>query len=286
MSQESVYFQNKLSLNLYISVFGHVSITRLKRMATSKLPRSNLTEIRILLSQLSVYFQNKLSLNLYISVFGHVSITRLKRMARKGLMEGLPENVPELKEPWPIYLLTKATKIPRGPTTDISKFAPEFMHQMDFAFFNVESIRVLTSTSVAVCFATSYPFGFPSRSKRPPLDILKYLVTILIYQDKKVEFIRVDEDGALARSSEFIRTFHNMNIVVQTTGVYASSLNSKSESPNKTFANITRTILLNSSHNKELCCFACQYYIWISRQTETRLCGDVPYFLWYGISTP
>ena len=66
---------------------------------TSKFPRSNLTEIRILLSQLSVYFQNKLSLNLYISVFGHVYITRLKRMSRKGLMEGLPENVPELKEP-------------------------------------------------------------------------------------------------------------------------------------------------------------------------------------------
>ena len=31
--------------------------------------------------------------------FGHVSITRLKRVARKGLMEGLPENIPELEEP-------------------------------------------------------------------------------------------------------------------------------------------------------------------------------------------
>ena len=74
-----------------------------------------------------------------------------------------------------------------------------------------------------------------------------------------------------------------MNIIVQTTGRYASSLNGKSESPNKTLANITRALLLNSSHKKEFWCFAYQNAIWISRQTENRLPGDVPYFLWHGI---
>ena len=71
-------------------------------------------------------------------------------MARKGLMEGLPENLPELEEPCPICLLTKATKISRGPTNDVSKLAPGFMLQMDFAFFNVESISEFTSTFVAI----------------------------------------------------------------------------------------------------------------------------------------
>ena len=124
--------------------------------------------------------------------FGHVSITRLKRMARKGLMEGLPENIPELEDPCPICLLTKATKISRGPTTDVSKYAPGLMLQIDFAFFNVESIRGFTSTFVAICSATSYSFGFPSRSKCAPLDILKFIVTTLRNQDKNVAFIRVD----------------------------------------------------------------------------------------------
>ena len=41
--------------------------------------------------------------------FGHVYITRLKRMAKKGLMKGLPENLPELEESFPICLLTRAT---------------------------------------------------------------------------------------------------------------------------------------------------------------------------------
>ena len=78
-------------------------------------------------------------------------------------------------------------------------------------------------------------------------------------------------------------TCHSMNIIVQTTGGDASSLNGKSESPNKTLANITRDILLNSSHKKELWFFAYQYAIWLSRRNDNILCGDVPYFLWNGI---
>ena len=135
---------------------------------------------------------------------------------------------------------------------------------MDFAFFNVENIHVLTSTFLAICSATSYPFGLPSRSKRPSLHILKLLVTILINQDKKVTFVIVDEDGELERSYEFMRTCHNMSIIVQTTCGYASSLDGKSESPNKTLANITRTLLLNSINEKELWCCAYQYYVWLS----------------------
>ena len=69
-------------------------------------------------------------------------------------------------------------------------------------------------------------------------------------QDKKVELIQVDEDGALAISSEFMKTFHNMNIIFQTTGVDAFSINGKSEINNKTLANITRALLLKSSHKK------------------------------------
>ena len=112
------------------------------------------------------------------------------------------------------------------------------------------------------------------------LDSAPYSST-LINQDNKAAFIRVDEDGALARLSHFMKTCHNMNIIVQTTGGDASSLNGKSESTNKTLANITRALLLNSSHKKELWCFAYQYAIWLSRQNDNILRGDVPYFIWH-----
>ena len=126
---------------------------------------------------------------------------------------------------------------------------------------------------------------FPSRSKRPPLEIIKCFVTTLRNQDKKVAFILVDEDGALTRSSEFINTCHNMNIIVQTTSGDASSLNGKIEIPDNTLANITRATRLKSSHKKELWLFAYQYAILISFQMESSLRGDIPYFLW-NVSRP
>ena len=73
-----------------------------------------------------------------------------------------------------------------------------------------------------------------------------------------------------------MNTCHNMNIIVHTTGGDASSLNGKSESPNKTLANINRTLILKSIHKKELWCFAYQYSIWLSLRTDNILCDDVP----------
>ena len=109
-------------------------------------------------------------------------------MAIKGIMDGLPSNFPHLEQPCPFGILTKATKIPRGSTIDVSEFAPGFTLQIHFAFFDVESIHGFTSTFVALCSATLHPFGFTSISKLPLFDILKFLVMILNNQDKKVAF--------------------------------------------------------------------------------------------------
>ena len=72
-------------------------------------------------------------------------------MARKVLVEGLPSSTPDLEEKIPIFLLTKETKIARGPTIDKSKFAPGFMLNIDFSFFNVESICGYASNFVDMC---------------------------------------------------------------------------------------------------------------------------------------
>ena len=117
---------------------------------------------------------------------------------------------------------------------------------------------------MAKCSATSYPFGSLYRRKHSPIETLKFLVTTLINQYKKVAFIPVNEDGALGRSSEFIKICHKMNIVVQTAGGDAYTINGKIESTNKKLSNIKRALLLNSSHKKELWCFAYQYAICLS----------------------
>ena len=148
-------------------------------------------------------------------------------MERKRLLEGIPKHIPDLKNPCPVCLLTKATKINRGLTIDVSKNFPGFMLQIDLAFFNAEIIHGVTSTVVAISSANSYPFGFPSKSKHSPLDILKFPITTLINKDNKFTFIRVDEDGAMSIYFEFMEIYNNMNIVAQTTGVDAFSINGK-----------------------------------------------------------
>ena len=127
------------------------------------------------------------------------------------------------------------------------------MLQMNFYFFNVESIYGFTSTLVGICSDTSYPFGFLSRIKRPLLYILKILVATLRNQNKQISFVRVDEDGLPSRSYEFMKKYRNMNIIAQTTGGDASLLNGKGEIPIKTLANIKIPIILNSSDMKNFC---------------------------------
>ena len=82
-----------------------------------------------------------------------------------------------------------------------------------------------------------------------------------------------------------MKTCRNINIIVQTTGGDESYLNGKIEIPNNILANITKDLLLNSSHKEELWCFAYQYAIWLSSRTENIFRGDVPYFLWHGTIT-
>ena len=120
---------------------------------------------------------------------------------------------------------------------------------MDFLFSNIQSINVLTSTFLDIYSVTSYPFVSPSRRKFPLLEIIKFLVTKLRIQNKKVSFIRVDEDVELARSYEFMKTCHKLNIIFQATGVDTYSLNGKIKIPNKTLDSITSALILNSRHN-------------------------------------
>ena len=152
-----------------------------------------------------------------------------------------------------------------------------------FFVFGVEIIREFTLTFVDICYDTSYPFGFTYRNKNPPLEILKFLVTTLRNQDKKVALVQVDEDVALIIYSELMRTCHNMNIVVQTTGGYVYSINGKPERPHNTLAIIKKALLINSSHKRKLWCFNYQYNICLSCHTEDRLRDDVTYYLWNGL---
>ena len=111
-------------------------------------------------------------LQLVHTSFGNFPIKRLRRMAKKGLAERINTNITDLEEPFTCFLLTKATILSRGNTVDISNFSFQFMLQIDFYFFNIESIRGFNSNFIEICSSTSYTFGFPSRIKSPHTNTL------------------------------------------------------------------------------------------------------------------
>ena len=76
---------------------------------------------------------------------------------------------------------------------------------------------------------------------------------------------------------------HNMNIMVQTKVGNEYSLNRNRVIPNKTMANTTRELILNSGNKEELWCFALKYTIWFSRRALNSLHSDVTYLLWNGL---
>ena len=97
--------------------------------------------------------------------FDHVSPARFWCMAKKDLVKCVPTHLLGLEEPFPIFILTKETNITISPTIDLSKFSPDFMLQLYFPFFGVESICWFTSTLLGVWSDTSYPFVFPVQNQ-------------------------------------------------------------------------------------------------------------------------
>ena len=74
----------------------------------------------------------------------------------------------------------------------------------------------------------------------------------------------MEKYGALARYSKLVRSCHNMNIIFQTTGGDAYSLNGKIEIPNKNLDNIARTLMIKSINKKEYLCLTYQYTMCLS----------------------
>ena len=142
---------------------------------------SQLCLLCIIWISLPLFYKGRLFTNWYLRTV--VSSNNLYATWNLSVQE-----YPWLLRPWSIFLVTKETEIPIGTTIDVSTPPPWFMLQLGFIFFNVEIIHGFTLTFVDICYDTSYPLGFTYIIKLTTLDILKFLVTTLRNQDKKVAY--------------------------------------------------------------------------------------------------
>jgi len=214
--------------------------------------------------------------------FGHISNDRIQQMCKEQSLSDLPKSFKPLRTPCPICIVTKGKRIPRNPTVDVPLEPGTRLH-MDFTFFNVPSIRKFTSVFTIIDASSAYPWGFPSRSKRPPISTFQWFISVLRSMGKTPLYIRVDEGGELAKSAEFCRTVVGLNLILETTGGYASNLNGKIETMHGTSKDMTRALLQARSHSDDKWCFAFTYAIFIIRRTINSRIKMTPYEKWHSI---
>jgi hypothetical protein len=95
--------------------------------------------------------------------------------------------------------------------------------------------------------------------------------------------IRVDEDGSLARNTDFTSLLLCHHITMDTTGGYSSFLNGKVERPHQTIAQLVRSMLINSGHPPDTWCYCAENAADIYRYTYHSAINKSPYEAWYSI---
>ena len=75
--------------------------------------------------------------------------------------------------------IAKITKFPKGKTVDTTNLQPVEIIHINFAFYNVTSIRYFTSIITIVCANTITICILPTLSKKFPVYIICFIFTIL-----------------------------------------------------------------------------------------------------------
>jgi hypothetical protein len=108
------------------------------------------------------------------------------------------------------------------------------------------------------------------------------LFTTLERKNITIQGVSVDEDGALANSSELCDFLLHCHIALQSTGGYASFLNGKIECPHRTIAPMVQAMLLNSGLPDTLLCYTTETATDIYQYTYHSAIKMTPYEAWYG----
>ena len=128
-------------------------------------------------------------------------------MKNQNLMDGLPSRIEDFHDKYncPVCALTKKTRVPKNKTSVRIKYQPGEYLALDYSFWNIKSIQGFTALLSVVCISTRFSFAFPTRSKRPPLATIQWLIKVLQQQGFKVLYIQSDEGGELGRSTDFLK---------------------------------------------------------------------------------
>ena len=212
-------------------------------------------------------------------IYAHRSISILQQMIDNGYITGpgLPCKLAPLPGRCPVCDAARMTRVPRIKVTDKSQLPIGTRFHIDYAFFNVTSIRDFTAALIVVEWTSRYLWFFPSRNKSAPLDLCLYFFNQLQRQGYPCIRCRSDEDGALVNNTEFCEMMYkNLGMTLESTGGYASSINGAAESPIKTIKRSIRAMLLGSAMPNPMWCLCGQHSATVYNNIIHRITNKVP----------
>ena len=213
---------------------------------------------------------------------GHMNMEYVNQMAKLGIVKGMPKTIGYLKYECPLCKIAAAPRIPRGGPVDTTELRKGVRIHADFVIFNFESCRGFKSALLISEAVTRRKWGFPTRSRTPAIHIMRWLVNHLRRQGYPILELRVDEDGSLVRSTNFMKLcVDELEMNVQGTGGYNSTNNGMVESPIKPIKRMVRIFLLGAAMPDTLWCYAFCYAVYMSNHSWNRMISDVPIVKWH-----
>ena len=89
----------------------------------------------------------------------------------------------------------------KGTTVDTSNLQTGELIPLEFAFYNVTSIRGFTSILNVYCINNRMLWVFPTASQKYPVYIILFILTIVKNEQHPHKRVRVDEYGSLENST-------------------------------------------------------------------------------------
>eukprot|EP00956_Cyclotella_meneghiniana_P008309 scaffold11091_cov47-Cyclotella_meneghiniana.AAC.1 len=169
------------------------------------------------------------------------------------------------------------TKVPRVKIKDHTVLPIGTRFHIDWAFWNVTSIRGFTATLIVVESTTRYIWTFNSRSKSAPIDICLYFFNQMKSQGYPCIRVRCDEDGGLVNNTEFCKIIYkDLGMTIESTGGYESSINGTAETPIRTLKRTVRSELIGGGQPDEFHCFAGGHGTAVYNNVIHRITGKIP----------
>ena len=151
------------------------------------------------------------------------------------------------------------TTTKKGKTVNTSKLQPGELFHMDFAFYNVNSIRGFTSMLTLVCSKTRMLWVYPTAPKIASVRIIRFILTTIMNKQHPCKRVRFDEASALEKSTYAKNLLvDEFKIYMETNGGDASWLNGKNERHNRGIHNMARSGILDSNQQGKKWCRAAE----------------------------